>query len=341
MSVQSSMTLAALSLLLASVLSMPATAQQTAPPTTGSSPAGAATLRWEGLTVTAIKGQTQEQLAKDRYECHRWAVSQTGFDPTQPGGGVAPSANPSRRRDYGRAMTACLKARGYAVRAAPPPYRYAPSPATPPPYYPPPPYGQPVPIRHYTAPAPAPTNPAVTGQVEAGVSFVTGNTSNYLNDGVNFGLGVTWFPNPAGPLALRLDGNYNWFDGGNRGFYRYGYGDYGRGNEQLYGGDIDLEVDLDHRYGSRMYLLGGLGEYRATANIGQGPYGGLGCGYVCGPYYFAGGQTTDWHGAWNAGLGWEWSVGPSDFFFVEARYMQLIPSDMRLQFVPVRVGFRF
>lgn len=27
-------------------------------------------------------GQTQEQQSKDRYECHQWAVSQTGFDPT-------------------------------------------------------------------------------------------------------------------------------------------------------------------------------------------------------------------------------------------------------------------
>lgn len=337
MSVRSGMSLAALSLLLASVLSRPATAQQTAPPTSGSAPAAAATLRWEGLTVTAIKGQSQEQLAKDRYECHRWATSQTGFDPTQPGGGVSPSANPSRRRDYARAMTACLQARGYAVRVAPPPYPYAPPPSGPPPYYSPPPYSRPVPIRHYAAPAP--TNPPLTGQVEAGVNFTTGNTSNYLDDGINFGLGLTWFPNPMGPLALRFDANYNWFDGGNRGFFPYGgygYGGYGHGNEQLYGGDIDLEVNLDHRYGSRMYLLGGLGEYRATTNIGT--YGG--CGYFCGSYY-SGGQTTDWHGAWNLGLGWEWSVGPSDFLFVEARYMQLIPSDMRLQFVPIRVGFRF
>jgi hypothetical protein len=43
-------------------------------------------------------GQSQEQQGKDRYECHQWAVSQTGFDPTAaapvaaappPGGGYA------------------------------------------------------------------------------------------------------------------------------------------------------------------------------------------------------------------------------------------------------------
>ena len=30
------------------------------------------------------KGQSQEQMQKDQYECHQWAVQQTGFDPSQP-----------------------------------------------------------------------------------------------------------------------------------------------------------------------------------------------------------------------------------------------------------------
>jgi len=34
------------------------------------------------------KGQTAEQLDRDRYECHNWAVKQTGFDPSA--AGVAP-----------------------------------------------------------------------------------------------------------------------------------------------------------------------------------------------------------------------------------------------------------
>jgi len=35
------------------------------------------------------KGQNQAQQDKDRYECHSWAVQQTGFDPSRP-----QSANP-------------------------------------------------------------------------------------------------------------------------------------------------------------------------------------------------------------------------------------------------------
>jgi hypothetical protein len=57
-------------------------------------------------------GQSQEQLGKDKFECHRWAASQTGFDPTQATGvNVA-----GRRSDYVRAQAACLEGRGYSVK---------------------------------------------------------------------------------------------------------------------------------------------------------------------------------------------------------------------------------
>lgn len=57
-------------------------------------------------------GQSPEQLGKDKFECHRWAVGQTGFDPTQPGGGSAPG----NRSNYLRAQAACLEGRGYSVK---------------------------------------------------------------------------------------------------------------------------------------------------------------------------------------------------------------------------------
>lgn len=34
--------------------------------------------------VYPAKGQSAEQQKKDEYECHQWAVKQTGFDPTKP-----------------------------------------------------------------------------------------------------------------------------------------------------------------------------------------------------------------------------------------------------------------
>ena len=62
------------------------------------------------------RGQSTDTQARDRYECHRWAADQTGFDPTQPLGGVAASQSTARRADYQRAETACLEARSYTVR---------------------------------------------------------------------------------------------------------------------------------------------------------------------------------------------------------------------------------
>ncbi len=38
----------------------------------------------QGLIIYPSKGQSQKQLSRDRYECHTWAVQQTGFDPTNP-----------------------------------------------------------------------------------------------------------------------------------------------------------------------------------------------------------------------------------------------------------------
>jgi hypothetical protein len=58
-------------------------------------------------------GQSAEQQAKDKFECHQWAVSQTGFDPTL---GAPAAAATSKRSDYMRAQAACLEGRGYSVQ---------------------------------------------------------------------------------------------------------------------------------------------------------------------------------------------------------------------------------
>jgi hypothetical protein len=55
-------------------------------------------------------GQSDEQQATDRYECHKWAVAQSGFDPTH---GSQASGNTT---DYRRAMAACLDGRGYSAK---------------------------------------------------------------------------------------------------------------------------------------------------------------------------------------------------------------------------------
>ena len=56
------------------------------------------------------QGQSDEQLERDRYDCHLWGVKQTGFDPS------APTQDTNKATDYRRALSACLDARGYTVK---------------------------------------------------------------------------------------------------------------------------------------------------------------------------------------------------------------------------------
>jgi hypothetical protein len=70
----------------------------------------------DNLFIYPQQGQSAEQQASDQYECHKWSSGQTGFDPTQAGGGVPPDQLVARRADYQRAMTACLQGRGYSAR---------------------------------------------------------------------------------------------------------------------------------------------------------------------------------------------------------------------------------
>jgi hypothetical protein len=62
------------------------------------------------LFVYPTKGQSEKQQADDRYECHRWAVMQTGYDP------VDAEYRPEQHAQYDRAITACLTGKGYSVK---------------------------------------------------------------------------------------------------------------------------------------------------------------------------------------------------------------------------------
>ena len=70
----------------------------------------------DDLYIYPQSGQTEEQQSNDKYECHKWASSQSGFDPTQSLGGVSPDQVAAKRADYQRAIRACLEGRGYSVR---------------------------------------------------------------------------------------------------------------------------------------------------------------------------------------------------------------------------------
>jgi hypothetical protein len=65
------------------------------------------------LYVYPARGQSRQQLAADRNECHAWAVAQAGYDPNNASTGFQVGR---KRLDYDRAITACLVGRGYTVK---------------------------------------------------------------------------------------------------------------------------------------------------------------------------------------------------------------------------------
>lgn len=66
--------------------------------------------RAAALFVYPNNGQSEERRDQERYECHRWAKEQTGFDP----GVMAGTQNLAA--DYRRATSACLEGREYTVK---------------------------------------------------------------------------------------------------------------------------------------------------------------------------------------------------------------------------------
>jgi hypothetical protein len=67
------------------------------------------------LFIYPKNGQSSAQQAKDQYECHQWAVQQSGFDPSLPGASTS-SGDPRKRDEYLRAQVSCLEGRGYSVK---------------------------------------------------------------------------------------------------------------------------------------------------------------------------------------------------------------------------------
>ena len=78
------------------------------------------------LFVFAKGSQTNEQMDRDRTECHRWAMAQAGLDPTKADDKSIAYASSTKRAkaeqvrtekstEYLRADGACLEARNYSV----------------------------------------------------------------------------------------------------------------------------------------------------------------------------------------------------------------------------------
>jgi hypothetical protein len=67
------------------------------------------------LYIYPNKGQSSEQQSRDRYDCHTWAVQQTGFDPTSAQASAPPPPPPKGRIFKGAARGAAVGSIGGAI----------------------------------------------------------------------------------------------------------------------------------------------------------------------------------------------------------------------------------
>ncbi len=331
-------------------------AQSGTPPPAQESSAPPSVAGTSDLVIEPQRGQTQQQEWSDRYACYDWARSQSGFDPSRESGGVPAGEVASRREQYRRAMAACLEGRGYRVREAAP---AAPSPeAAPPPESAPAPHPQLRYVPHEaSSDIEARTEPVrefkyhpLAVQLEGGYSVAVQNAHARLDNGWNAGLGFTWQPIAALPLAFRVDGSYSRFGENDRSLALESQAtglNIGWGREEVYGGDVDAQISLRMGPSVREYFFGGVGWYRQRIEFDQVTWEpGLRCLFWCVPGYvpvstLAERSTSGWLDSWNAGMGFEFALTDPASFFIEARYLRLSPVSSRTAFVPIRFGLRF
>jgi hypothetical protein len=247
-------------------------------------------------------------------------------------------------------------------------YQYSPPPQSPPPQQYKYQYAPPPPAQQTPPPSPPPAKPQWVHSesaypdkgfkyhpfrfhIDGGGTLTQTSNDTLLDNGWNAGLGLSWFPSSHLPLGIRVDGTYNEFDA-RPGLLNQAAAAYGtrvdNGTRKLWGGDVDLELDLHLSPYVRAYLLAGGGWYKQQDTFRQvNFYPGYICyWWGCGPGYYGvssivARNNTDWHFAKNAGLGFEFAMGPKTSFFVEARYMRINPSDAKSDYVPIKVGLRF
>ncbi|MBS0418850.1 MAG: hypothetical protein JSR66_14135 [Proteobacteria bacterium] len=82
----------------------------------GAAPVGpAGTPKVPKVFLYPRNGQSADQQARDRYDCYRFAVSQSGFDPMRSGANPPPPGSEAQS-DFERAQSACFEGRGYTNR---------------------------------------------------------------------------------------------------------------------------------------------------------------------------------------------------------------------------------
>jgi hypothetical protein len=77
-----------------------------------------ATAAPRGVKATAVpkNGQSPDVQARDHYECYKFAVAHSGFDPMHVNGAAAATQVAEQQSAYERAQATCFEGRGYTVQ---------------------------------------------------------------------------------------------------------------------------------------------------------------------------------------------------------------------------------
>jgi opacity protein-like surface antigen len=188
--------------------------------------------------------------------------------------------------------------------------------------------------------------------VYTGWSGLSGDASDYLEDGWMLGFGAIWSPRPGKTnLGLRFDMDYNWWD------VKTGAlpppDQPGEGQLTVDDGDANawtLRTALHVEGGDRTRFYGdvGIGGYSLYANVTNSV---LVPGYICDPWYWwicypalvegeaivADEQTTKF--GYYATLGAAWEMGGGEGF-VEASY-HWVQTKETVEYIPIVLGYRW
>jgi opacity protein-like surface antigen len=186
--------------------------------------------------------------------------------------------------------------------------------------------------------------------IDAGPSFPTGTTADFLQNGWTVGTGFTVQPDPGGPFAIRTNFSYSRFGATNALIDEGSVANQTQitgGNGQVLAADVDGVLRFPLNRGVHLYMMAGGGlahrYVELTQNVGNG---GLPCGgwfSFCGPYTagsVVAASDSQTHLAWNAGAGVDFALPGGQSWFVEARFEE-VETAQPTQFIPVRVGLRF
>jgi opacity protein-like surface antigen len=197
----------------------------------------------------------------------------------------------------------------------------------------------------------AQTKEPIVGYFGIGYDMTLGTTSDYMEDGWDFNGGVIFHPSPSGPIGIRLDLGYHYWDATSE-LLKLGQSatsnwriDDGNGSVWSLTADALWEFGGNGKMGG--YVGVGIGGYKRRVELTQTA---LETGYWCDPWWgwcypatFVGEEVTDSDTVtkfgYNAALGITFPVGEGELY-LEARYHRM-DTPTATEFLPFIIGYKF